>query len=66
MDRYSVLMDLKNLKKKFLDFYLFERATTLERAQAWGGADGEGEADSLLSREPDRASIPGPQDQDMS
>ena len=34
----------------FKRFYLFiER----ERAQAWGEVEGEGEADSLLSREPD-------------
>ena len=31
-----------------------------------GGAEGEGEADSLLSREPDAGLIPGPLDHDLS
>ena len=47
----------------FLRFYLFERA-----CQAGGGAEGEGEADSPLSRDPDamRGSIPELQDHDLS
>ena len=35
-------------------------------AGAGGGAEGEGEADSLLSREPDVGLYPGPQGQDLS
>ena len=35
----------------FLRFYLFE--TESKRAQWWGRAEAEGEADSQLSREPD-------------
>ena len=37
-----------------------------ERVQAWGGAQGKGEADSPLSREPEWDLIPGPQDHDLS
>ena len=49
------------LKKRV---YLFDRAIT----QAGGGAEGEGEADSPLGREPDmgRGLIPGPWDHDLS
>ena len=55
----------------FLIFYLRERERERERerksAQAGGGAEREGEADSLLSRNPDvGVSIPGPRDHDLS
>ena len=43
--------------------YSFERARVLVRAQAGEGSEGEGEADSPLSRVPDGDSILGPRDQ---
>ena len=52
-------------KKGFLSIYLRER----EWAQAGGGkrGEGEGQADSLLSMQPDMwGSIPGPWDHDLS
>ena len=52
--------DIPNLfSSSFLRFYLFERErehasnSEIKKAQAGGGAEEEGEADSLLSREPD-------------
>ena len=37
-----------------------------DRAQAGEGAEGEGKADSLLSRKPDVGLDPGPRDHDLS
>lgn len=46
---------------------MFERARRSERAQAGGAADrGEGEAGSMLGREPDVGLDPGPRDHDLS
>ena len=42
----------KRLKKIFLTFYLFDKEREKERVYAGGMAEGEGEADSPLSREP--------------
>ena len=41
-------------------FYLFEVQRERDRAQPGGGEEGEGDADSTLSREPDGGSILGP------
>ena len=49
---------------QYLIIYLFDREC--EPAQAGGAAEEEGEADSLLSREPDFALIPAPWDYDLT
>ena len=46
----------------FKDFYFF----IWERVRAREMTEGEGEADSLPSKEPDSGSIPGPRDHDLS
>ena len=46
---------------KSLFIYLIKR----EQEQG-GGAEGEGEADSLMSRDPDMGLDPGPWDRDLS
>ena len=53
----------------FLRFYLFERVREQDSEhEVQRGAEGEGEADSLLSKEPDTelGLIPGPWDNDLS
>ena len=63
MDKYKIKKIL--LLKKILFIYLRER----EQVEVGpGGAKGEGEADFLLSREPEGEGglIPGPQDHDLS
>ena len=49
-----VYVNLIELKKKILFIYLTERL----KAQAGDAAEGEGEADSLLSREPNQGLYP--------
>jgi len=49
LDWFSFLFSFKD----FIHLRERERAHTSERAQAGGAAEGEGETDSALSREPD-------------
>ena len=67
---YAILLQDFNSVLLFIFFkdfiYLFERANERERAE---GAEREGEADSLLNREPDVRMLglsPGPEDHDLS
>ena len=50
----------------FSHLILFFFKILRERERTEGRAEAEGEADSLLSREPNWGSIPGPWDYDLS
>ena len=60
----AIFNQFKNTPRHLKKDYIYLRERESARAQAGGGAEREGEADSPLSKEPDVGSIPGPWDHD--